>query len=380
MRIFTCLVFALCFGFLSNDSFAAIITSKTYVDNAVNQITQELSSVAEIVDTALQSEDLSGYATQSWVLAQGYSTGVDENGNVPATEANVNALQTSILTHIDDASNPHDVGKTQIGLSNVPNVDTTNAANITSGIIGFTHLPIGTTATSVAAGNDARFAEIENKVDATDLGTSAYTDSSAYATAAQGALADTALQESDVADLRSLLDLGSYIGTAATKSQLPSTIAAAKTLWGDNITPTVNDFSDVLVDESRDGANDSYRITSINAGVITWGAEPFRIYTQDTTGLMSRQAGATSGHIATFDSSGGVTDSGHTTDEFATDADIATAVSTKVDADDLGQGAFDDIGTTSGTIAAGDDGRFDTIPTSMPSSQLQPGRAFIWIE
>ena len=44
-----------------------------------------------------------------------------------------------------------------IGLGNVQNVDQTNASNLTSGTVGVARLPVGTTSTTVAAGNDARF-------------------------------------------------------------------------------------------------------------------------------------------------------------------------------------------------------------------------------
>ena len=63
----------------------------------------------------------------------------------------------TMATHIADTSNPHSVTKTQVGLGNVANVDTTDATNITSGTMDVARLPVGTTSTTVAAGNDARF-------------------------------------------------------------------------------------------------------------------------------------------------------------------------------------------------------------------------------
>ena len=46
--------------------------------------------------------------------------------------AQAHALVSTVSTHILDTANPHAVTKTQVGLGNVPNVDTTNATNITN--------------------------------------------------------------------------------------------------------------------------------------------------------------------------------------------------------------------------------------------------------
>ena len=68
-------------------------------------------------------------------------------GAVPVTRTvNGHALSTDVT-----------VSKSDVGLGNVLNVDTTNAANISSGAMDIARLPVGTTSTTVAAGNDARF-------------------------------------------------------------------------------------------------------------------------------------------------------------------------------------------------------------------------------
>jgi hypothetical protein len=50
-------------------------------------------------------------------------------------QAQITANLTTLTTHVADLNNPHAVTKTQVGLSNVANVDTTNASNIASGTL-----------------------------------------------------------------------------------------------------------------------------------------------------------------------------------------------------------------------------------------------------
>ena len=55
------------------------------------------------------------------------------NAAISATDTVLGALgklQKQITDHLADTSNPHNVTKTQVGLSNVPNTDATNPANI----------------------------------------------------------------------------------------------------------------------------------------------------------------------------------------------------------------------------------------------------------
>lgn len=61
--------------------------------------------------------------------------------NVPlANKAEADAAVTAVGTHAARVDNPHSVTKTQVGLGNVPNVDATNATNITSGTLSSARL------------------------------------------------------------------------------------------------------------------------------------------------------------------------------------------------------------------------------------------------
>lgn len=79
-----------------------------------------------------------------------------------------------VSAHITDTGNPHSVTKAQVGLGNVDNTSDADK-------------PIST------ATQDA----LDLKADSADLGTAAYTDSTDYATAAQGTKSDSALQPGD---------------------------------------------------------------------------------------------------------------------------------------------------------------------------------------
>ncbi len=66
-------------------------------------------------------------------------------------------IRAELNAHIENQNNPHKVTAQQIGLENVKNVDTTDAANITTGKIAYDRLPVGMVANTVAAGDDSRF-------------------------------------------------------------------------------------------------------------------------------------------------------------------------------------------------------------------------------
>lgn len=71
--------------------------------------------------------------------------------------ASAGYVNATVTEHASDSTNPHNVTAAQVGLGNVKNTDTTNADNITSGTVAYDRLPVGGTANTVAAGNDARF-------------------------------------------------------------------------------------------------------------------------------------------------------------------------------------------------------------------------------
>ena len=59
-----------------------------------------------------------------------------------AKKSEVDSVSTTTSTHIAMVDNPHAVTKSQVGLGNVANVDTTNASNITSGTLNVNRMPI----------------------------------------------------------------------------------------------------------------------------------------------------------------------------------------------------------------------------------------------
>lgn len=79
--------------------------------------------------------------------------------NKPISTATQSALDgkepanANIQAHISSTSNPHGVTKTQVGLSNVQNVDQTNASNISSGTLGESYLPSNINAAKIADGS-----------------------------------------------------------------------------------------------------------------------------------------------------------------------------------------------------------------------------------
>jgi hypothetical protein len=124
---------------LTTDNIGEGSTNFYYTVARVNQwlITKSTTDLAEGTNK---------YFTEPRVLVS-LLTGLTNQTNTPITTADsvltaFGKLQTqhttllnSTNTHVARTDNPHNVTKAQVGLDNVPNVNTANAANITSGLL-----------------------------------------------------------------------------------------------------------------------------------------------------------------------------------------------------------------------------------------------------
>ena len=124
----------------------------------------------------------------------------------------------TIGNHIANTNNPHNVTASQVGLGNVDNTSDADK-------------PIST------ATQDA----LDLKANIADLGTAAYTDSTDYATAAQGGKADTALQPGD--NVSELVNNAGYLTQHQTLTDLGITATASEINVLDGITASTTELN-----------------------------------------------------------------------------------------------------------------------------------------
>ena len=145
----------------ANASELASYATTTAMNNALS--TKADSSALN--NLATKTEVSEGLAKKQNTLSTAQQAAVD-SGVTSAKVATYDAYADQISAkanaadlsgHIANTANPHAVTKSQVGLANVQNVDQTNASNLTSGTVAYGRLPVGTAASTVAAGNDVRF-------------------------------------------------------------------------------------------------------------------------------------------------------------------------------------------------------------------------------
>jgi hypothetical protein len=142
-------------------------TKKVFIGDGVtyggNLVTGEelLSALDDVQLTSLANDNVLIYesASSKWkntafgskvraVVLTGLSTAT--NAVISATDsvliafgklqAQITANLSTLTSHTSNTSNPHATTKAQVGLGDVPNIDTTNASNITSGTLSDSRL------------------------------------------------------------------------------------------------------------------------------------------------------------------------------------------------------------------------------------------------
>ena len=128
-------------SFTYNDNAQTITISSQGNVQSVNGLTG-----AVVLTTTNISEGTNEYFTAARVRAV-VLTGLSlvTNAVISATDsvlvafgklqAQITANLSTLTSHTSNTSNPHSVTKAQVGLSDVPNLDTTNASNISSGTL-----------------------------------------------------------------------------------------------------------------------------------------------------------------------------------------------------------------------------------------------------
>lgn len=166
------------------------------LDSAVDSVNGLTGTVV------LDTDDISDTAqTNKWATA-GEKTKL---GYIAVTQAvDLDAMESTLASHVADTANPHSVTKAQVGLSNVPNTDFTAAVAANTAKISFdsaSSTKLGTIETGADVTDTANVTSAGALMDSevTNLAQVKAFSSADYATAAQGATADSAVQPGDLA-------------------------------------------------------------------------------------------------------------------------------------------------------------------------------------
>lgn len=132
--------------------------SKVYgTDKDGEQTTYDVESFGKVDDvkvgdTSVVQNKIATLGTMAGETASNYRKSADQD----TIDSGINK---KITDHIADKDNPHEVSKSQVGLSNVQNVDTTNASNISSGTLSNDRL--GTIPYSKLSGVQATITDLD---------------------------------------------------------------------------------------------------------------------------------------------------------------------------------------------------------------------------